>query len=345
MKRRKKNESFKFCNDVYAPLVSNSILTADIEAYLERFMIVGTLSSFVELHDLHKLEFTRYCDEDTKYQPIFTLRLNEEKRLQQIKWYSNDNGISFAALSSLPESSLSLIDMNAQKQVHTFQFDRFINSFDINKSNLIAIASRQKNVLLCDLRTQNSSIILQGHENDLTDVVFLSHDNILLTSSKDKTLRFWDIRKSGKNGLLNTVSYGINGNQPVIKNLKLTRDGTVFCQSADHKLSLMKSSSVLKFSQRNSSKQLVGLQLQLVDLGSPVTTFAANDQFIVAAEKSNETVMSKERIRVFNRKSNELQVLETSHFKPINVVCCLKKTARQFYTLGHDGFLFSYSNF
>lgn len=51
---------------------------------------------------------------------------------------------------------------------------------------------------ICDIRSQTITHSLIGHKEMIKAIKwFPGHDNMLVTGSFDKTIKFWDIRKAG----------------------------------------------------------------------------------------------------------------------------------------------------
>ncbi len=93
----------------------------------------------------------------------------------------------------------------------------------------------------------NSSIILKGHENEVRSIIFHPcADNILTTSSLDKTIRIWDINESKesiciRNDESNSNSNSNNNNNNIdidtALNISWNYDGTILGLSCKDKLS------------------------------------------------------------------------------------------------------------
>ena len=90
-------------------------------------------------------------------------------------------------------------------------------------------------------------IELNGHQQDVRECYFLQHvdDNntssdIIVTASKDKTIRLWDIGKYNQEEQDNTV----NSHKCVLNEYHMYGDGTFTCMDVSNDSSKSKNNSV-----------------------------------------------------------------------------------------------------
>ncbi|KAH0632791.1 hypothetical protein KY284_035577 [Solanum tuberosum] len=59
--------------------------------------------------------------------------------------------------------------------------------------SLLASGSKDNDVILWDVMGETRLFRIPGHRDQVTDVVFLNSGKKLVTTSKDKFLRVWDL--------------------------------------------------------------------------------------------------------------------------------------------------------
>lgn len=121
-----------------------------------------------------------------------------------------------------------------------------------NDGNRIMTGSKGFNGVGCeirvwDIRMNKQYIELSGHQQDVRECHFLqreecnnSNSDIIVTASKDKTIRLWDIGKYTQEEQDNTV----NSNKCVLNEYHMYGDGTFTCMDVFNDSSKSKSSSV-----------------------------------------------------------------------------------------------------
>jgi WD40 repeat protein len=76
--------------------------------------------------------------------------------------------------------------------------------------NKLIIASANSEISVWDMRIGKMTSSLKGHSRDVTQVTFLSDEKTLVSSSLDKTMRFWDVTTKKAKTLV-SVAEGISG--------------------------------------------------------------------------------------------------------------------------------------
>jgi DNA excision repair protein ERCC-8 len=120
--------------------------------------------------------------------------------LSSIEWYPEDSGMF---VSSLFNGALSIWDTNEMAVAYTFGLGSSILSSKIrgNESGaLIAVGLGDHTVKLCDTRTGDSCLVLQGHKASVSAVDWCPAGlHQLASASLDGTMKVWDVRRGGNN--------------------------------------------------------------------------------------------------------------------------------------------------
>lgn len=89
---------------------------------------------------------------------------------------------------------------------------------------MLATASGDQTGHIFDVRTQQSTYVMggsAGHQSSVKQVRFQpGNDNVIATSSRDGTVRLWDLRCSGSEGAIRNL-VGFDG-QPTVRESKCT---------------------------------------------------------------------------------------------------------------------------
>ena len=121
-----------------------------------------------------------------------------------------------------------------------------------NDGNRIMTGSKGFNGVGCeiriwDIRMNKQYIELSGHQQDVRECYFLQHEednnsnsDIIVTASKDKTIRLWDIGKYNQEEHDNTV----NSHKCVLNEYHMYGDGTFTCMDVSNDSSKSKNNSV-----------------------------------------------------------------------------------------------------
>lgn len=120
--------------------------------------------------------------------------------ISSIQWYPVDTG---AFLTSGDDGTVKLWDTNALDVVCSFDKTKSIEkAFQARMSHtgthtIVAVASSDSDVLLCDPRTGCYTQRLAGHCQSIRTVEWSPSDaNTLISGSSDFSVRIWDVRRS-----------------------------------------------------------------------------------------------------------------------------------------------------
>lgn len=120
--------------------------------------------------------------------------------VSSLEWYPQDSGIFISALSN---GSLSIWDTNELAVAYTFRLGASILSSKIRgyeSGALVAVGLSDSKIKLCDTRTGDSCLALQGHAAGVSAVDWCpSSMHQLASASLDGTVKVWDVRRGGDN--------------------------------------------------------------------------------------------------------------------------------------------------
>ncbi|KAN0036859.1 hypothetical protein ACTFIV_002173 [Dictyostelium citrinum] len=153
-----------------------------------------------------------HLDIDTEFQPILKINRSNNtnnnnnnnnsegillKGISSVQWYPIDTGIFFIGGVN---GNVEVWDTNLGQVSQTFYLENCVNSISYSQVNctnlLIAAATTDPKVRLCDMRTNSSVHCLTGHRESVLSVKWSPFSpNLIATASKDKTIRLWDIRR------------------------------------------------------------------------------------------------------------------------------------------------------
>lgn len=116
-----------------------------------------------------------------------------------VKWYPSDTGMFISASG---DKRLCLWDTNELDVIYEKRFESLILSLDMSKLSVesyIAMGVDKYNMVqLMDLKTGFVTQTMRGHQGPITSVRWHpTHENLLLSGSRDGTIRMWDIRRAG----------------------------------------------------------------------------------------------------------------------------------------------------
>ncbi|KAJ3233823.1 DNA excision repair protein ERCC-8 [Chytriomyces hyalinus] len=115
-----------------------------------------------------------------------------------VNWYPNDTGMF---TTSSTDKTIRVWDTNCMQSACTFNMREKVYihcmSSIASTAALIAAGTESSYVRLCDLKTGDHVQMLQGHNGPVSGICWSKTNEFeLATSSKDNTIRIWDIRKS-----------------------------------------------------------------------------------------------------------------------------------------------------
>ncbi|KAN0025578.1 hypothetical protein ACTFIU_002017 [Dictyostelium citrinum] len=185
----------------------------DIDVAENRYLLSVSGDGIIQIYDLFEnlLNNKKNNEIKTEFQPILKINRsninnnnsnnNSEgillKGISSVQWYPIDTGIFFIGGVN---GNVEVWDTNLGQVSQTFYLENCVNSISYSQVNctnlLIAAATTDPKVRLCDMRTNSSVHCLTGHRESVLSVKWSPFSpNLIATASKDKTIRLWDIRR------------------------------------------------------------------------------------------------------------------------------------------------------
>ncbi|KAI9596804.1 WD40-repeat-containing domain protein [Syncephalis fuscata] len=195
---RRRAELLHACDDIEMRRgYSTAVTTLAIETAEHRYLLSGSISGTVGLHDLQvndKIDSGLVRSSAI----IQSHSSNSHKRaVTSVCWYPFDTGMF---TSSSFDGKIKVWDTNEMKAVTEFDLkDRIYTHTpsSISSQPLIAAATDHTQVRLCDLRTGDCVHSLTGHKKSVMSVAWSpSKDYLLMSGGQDGRVFCWDVRKS-----------------------------------------------------------------------------------------------------------------------------------------------------
>ncbi|ORZ22922.1 WD40-repeat-containing domain protein [Lobosporangium transversale] len=175
---------------------TGAVNTIDIEEAEARYLISGGGDGSIHVYDLDESE----REERRIIKSIASVNRSDDGHrggVSRVRWYPFDNGMF---TTSSFDSTIKVWDTNAMEVACTFDLANKVYSHAMSSKathGLIATASADPRIRLCDLKTGAYTHSLSGHRGTVLSVEWSPrHDYLLASGSTDTTVRLWDIRKS-----------------------------------------------------------------------------------------------------------------------------------------------------
>jgi DNA excision repair protein ERCC-8 len=169
----------------------------------DRFLLAGLGGGELRLHDL---------EQSAERGPVAQVdraaakRLGHKYAVSCAQWFAGDNGLF---VTGSPDGACVVWDTSAFLPAFRFPLQAAVSDAALSplpggrSGKLIATATRDPKVRLCDLASGGTSQVLEGHRGSVLRCAFSPASDVLLaTGGADRTVRLWDLRRSGRAALL-----------------------------------------------------------------------------------------------------------------------------------------------
>ncbi len=169
----------------------------------DRFLLAGLGGGELRLHDL---ELPADRGPVAQVDRASAKRLGHKYAVSCAQWFAGDNGLF---VTGSPDGACVVWDTSAFLPAFRFPLQAAVSDAALSplpggrSGKLIATATRDPKVRLCDLASGGTSQVLEGHRGSVLRCAFSPASDVLLaTGGADRTVRLWDLRRSGRAALL-----------------------------------------------------------------------------------------------------------------------------------------------
>ncbi|KAF9409296.1 DNA excision repair protein ERCC-8 [Podila epigama] len=167
-----------------------AVNSVEIEEAEGRYLLSGGGDGGVFIYDLEESQ-----EEDRRIIKSFASLQGHKGGLSKVHWYPFDNGMF---TTSSYDSSIKVWDTNTMEVGGKIKMDFYSHALSSKATHgLVATASADPRIRLCDLKSGAFTHSLPGHRGTVLAVEWSPrHEFLLASGSTDSTVRLWDIRKS-----------------------------------------------------------------------------------------------------------------------------------------------------
>eukprot|EP01122_Echinamoeba_exundans_P005283 TRINITY_DN15449_c0_g1_i1.p1 TRINITY_DN15449_c0_g1~~TRINITY_DN15449_c0_g1_i1.p1 ORF type:complete len:377 (-),score=53.09 TRINITY_DN15449_c0_g1_i1:1182-2312(-) len=211
-------------------------MSMDFDAPESRYLITSGNDAAMSIYDLSDT----IRSGQRKFNPMVTINKAfrkgcHEKPISSVMWYTLDTG---CFVSGSFDGTVKVWDTNLLEPVETISAYGPVYSVSmsrcISSQNLVAVGSKGENVILVDLRTGRGIHLLQGHTASVFSTAWSpGNPHHIVTGSADRTVRLWDIRRSG---WIHSYNMSRRDPDPTLKRLVLDPTQVPYTEAASAKL-------------------------------------------------------------------------------------------------------------
>ncbi|EDQ92612.1 uncharacterized protein MONBRDRAFT_13732 [Monosiga brevicollis MX1] len=181
--------------DVSLPSLHRSGYSAlALDAIERRYLLAGTHSGHLGIYDVQSLALPLPLLAQIRARGEY----GHQALINDVQWFPLDTGLF---VSSDMRGLVKVWDTNRAVVVEQFAGFRHVFGHGIcvtpSGSCLVAIAGGDKHVHLCDIRSGARTHSLAGHTRAVLALQWSpANEHLLVTGSRDNTIRLWDVRKA-----------------------------------------------------------------------------------------------------------------------------------------------------
>lgn len=175
--------------------LSCAINSLDIDTEENRFLLAAGSKGNILIYDLDR-------PSDEKAKVIVEIERSfygaHKFSVECVQWFPGDTGMF---LSSSTDQTLKCWDANTLMVAEQFDFQKGVNSHHISsiasKHTLVAVASDDARIYLCDLRSGSKTHTLRGHQNSVLTAKWSPRNQYIVASGgADHRINLWDVRRA-----------------------------------------------------------------------------------------------------------------------------------------------------
>lgn len=186
-------------------LRNNPILTMAVDPSESKYLLFGTAKGALGLYAPAQLDEASR-NQIPNIQPEWITRPHTSG-ISKVCWYPTDSGLF---LSGSTDCQIYLWDTMTLTSVMTLELKGapvLDLAMGVSNSHLVAVATEEPHLRLCDLVSGVSTHQLYGHTSAITSIAWSPHScHEVVTGSRDGSLRLWDVRKSGHQACLSVLN-------------------------------------------------------------------------------------------------------------------------------------------
>ncbi len=170
-------------------VASGAIVSMDLDSAESRYLITGESSGFIRIFDFLSASPIRSIGE------VFNSRRNSSigAGVSSVVWYPFDSGL-FAAAGA--DKIVKVFDSNSLAIAASFSINSSINQIAMSgvasRHSLIAAATGENQIRLCDLQSGAFSHALVGHKSEILSVAWAPHSEFQLVSGSADQVNIFD---------------------------------------------------------------------------------------------------------------------------------------------------------
>ena len=185
-------------NGEFEQVHNSGVNCVDIDSIDGRYVLSSSSNGKITIHDTE----ASYYEMNAECKSVASVeksgRNSHQMSVETVQWYAHDTGMF---TSSSVDNSLRVWDTNVLEMVEKFTFGGIVYNHQIGRNArkhcLIAAATEDSRVYLCDLKSGSATHILRGHSSAVLSVSWSpSNEYLLASGSRDNKVLLWDVRKA-----------------------------------------------------------------------------------------------------------------------------------------------------
>ena len=329
---------------------------ARLERVEERYLLLGGGDGSVVLHDVERP--TRAVAKRGRRKRKASSLEGHRKCVTSVEWFGGDTGLF---VTGSREGQVLAWDTNEFAPVSAFALGDAVSAVRLSQapqsavSGLIACGTAQPAIRLCDMSSGSRAHLLAGHKGGVNGIAWSpSHEYTLVSASADKTIRVWDVRRSGASACVECLSYFQHGGAAGDSRGALAHDAEVMrvefacgglylvSSGKDRRLRVWK--YVLddeKGPRYKNTLVNISRDLSSRSFSTAIASTAGLKRTVVYHPKS---IQGDSCFAAFSLHSGkELQSVSGGHFKAISELV-YRSSTQEVYSIGKDGLILVWSH-